>query len=192
MTERPTLLSQLRNTFDADHALALLKRAIATPSVTGQEAAFAALLKNELASIGAENITSNDFEPGRPNVWGGRRGRDGGDTLLLIGHTDTVQVRGSARNRSIHCPAPGGEPRVRLRPKPAAAQGSPVGPSSSCMSMRCIPGPHPFGVSRTARAPKRAKNGADLWLAAIRSACAPLLRAWASASVIIAVPSPAR
>jgi acetylornithine deacetylase len=94
MTERPTLLSQLRNTFDADHALALLKRAIATPSVTGQEAAFAALLKNELASIGAENITSNDFEPGRPNVWGGRRGRDGGDTLLFIGHTDTVQVRG--------------------------------------------------------------------------------------------------
>jgi acetylornithine deacetylase len=95
MTERsPTLLSQLREAFDADHALTLLRRAIATPSVTGEEAAFAALLKEELASIGAEDIRSSDFEPGRPNVWGRRRGRDGGDTLLLIGHTDTVQVQG--------------------------------------------------------------------------------------------------
>jgi acetylornithine deacetylase len=95
MTERsPTLLSQLRESFDTDHALAALRRAIATPSVTGQEAAFAALLKDELASIGAEDITSKEFEPGRPNVWGRRGGRDGGDTLLLIGHTDTVQVRG--------------------------------------------------------------------------------------------------
>jgi acetylornithine deacetylase len=95
MTERsPTLLSQLREAFDADNALALLRRAIATPSVTGQEAAFAAFLKDELASLGAEGITSNDFEPGRPNVWGRRRGQDGNDTLLLIGHTDTVQVRG--------------------------------------------------------------------------------------------------
>jgi acetylornithine deacetylase len=95
MTERsPTLLSQLREAFDAGHALALLRRAIATPSVTGQEAAFAALLKDELASIGAEGVTSSEFEPHRPNVWGRRGGRRGGDTLLLIGHTDTVHVRG--------------------------------------------------------------------------------------------------
>jgi len=60
MTERSsTVLSQLREAFDTDHALA---RAIATPSVTGQEAALAALLKGELALIGAEDITSKDFE----------------------------------------------------------------------------------------------------------------------------------
>jgi acetylornithine deacetylase len=95
MTEAsPVVLCQLREAFDGDHALALLTRAVATPSVTGQEAAFAALLKDELASIGAEDITSKDFEPGRPNVWARRRGQDGGDTLLLIGHTDTVHVRG--------------------------------------------------------------------------------------------------
>jgi acetylornithine deacetylase len=95
MTERsPTLLSQLREAFDADHALTLLRRAVATPSVTGEEVALATLLEEELASIGAEDIRSSDFEPGRPNVWGGRRGRDGGDTLLLIGHTDTVRVQG--------------------------------------------------------------------------------------------------
>jgi acetylornithine deacetylase len=90
----PSVLSLLREAFDGDHALALLTRAVATPSVTGQEAAFAALLKDELASIGAEDVTSKDFEPGRPNVWGRRPGRIGGDTLLLIGHTDTVHVRG--------------------------------------------------------------------------------------------------
>jgi acetylornithine deacetylase/succinyl-diaminopimelate desuccinylase-like protein len=31
---------------------------------------------------------------GRPNVWGLRKCRSGADTLLLVGHTDTVHVRG--------------------------------------------------------------------------------------------------
>ena len=35
-----------------------------------------------------------DFLPGRPNVWGERRGDGGGPRLLLAGHTDTVHVRG--------------------------------------------------------------------------------------------------
>jgi len=89
-----TMVARLREAFDADHALALLRRAIATPSVTGEEAAFAALLQDELESLGAEGIESREFEPGRPNVWGRRPGRPGAETLLLIGHTDTVHVRG--------------------------------------------------------------------------------------------------
>ena len=87
-------IARLREAFDQDHALALLRRAIATPSVTGGEGAFAAMLKDELVSIGAEGVVLREFARGRPNVWGLRRGRPGADTLLLAGHTDTVHVRG--------------------------------------------------------------------------------------------------
>ena len=79
---------------DKTHALALLRRAIATPSVTGEEAVFAAMMKDELVSIGAEGVALREFAPGRPNVWGLRKGRPGAGTLLMVGHTDTVHVRG--------------------------------------------------------------------------------------------------
>ncbi|HLW92893.1 MAG TPA: M20/M25/M40 family metallo-hydrolase [Roseiarcus sp.] len=88
------LIARLREAFDAEGALNLLKRAIGTPSVTGEEAAFAAMLAKELAALGAEDVTLKDFAPGRPNVSGLRKGRPGADTLLLIGHADTVHVRG--------------------------------------------------------------------------------------------------
>ncbi len=71
----------------------LLRRAVATPSVTGTEAAFAALLADECRALGL-TPTVTDFAPGRPNVWAVRRGTGGGRSLLLIGHTDTVHVRG--------------------------------------------------------------------------------------------------
>lgn len=88
------LIARLREAFDAQAALALLKRAIGAPSITGDEAAFAAMLAGELQALGAENVALWDFAPGRPNVSALRKGRPGGDTALLIGHTDTVHVRG--------------------------------------------------------------------------------------------------
>jgi acetylornithine deacetylase len=87
-------LARLQEALDKTHALALLRRAIATPSVTGEEAVFAAMMKDELVSIGAEAIALREFAPGRPNVWGLRKGRPGAGTLLVVGHTDTVHVRG--------------------------------------------------------------------------------------------------
>ncbi len=61
--------------------------------MTGDEANFALWLKGELDALGAESASS-EFAEGRPNVWGLRQGRSGADTILLIGHTDTVHVRG--------------------------------------------------------------------------------------------------
>jgi acetylornithine deacetylase len=88
------LIARLREAFQPDAALALLRRAIGTPSVTGNEAAFAALLAEELKALGAESVSAWDFAPGRPNVTALRKGQPGADTLLLVGHTDTVHVRG--------------------------------------------------------------------------------------------------
>jgi acetylornithine deacetylase len=88
-----SIIMRIREAFDAGHALGLLQKAISIPSVTGDEANFAGWLKEELAGLGVE-ASSAEFAEGRPNVWGLRQGRSGADTLLLIGHTDTVRTSG--------------------------------------------------------------------------------------------------
>jgi acetylornithine deacetylase len=93
MSDSSTMIAKIRETFDAHHALELLQKAISIPSVTGDEANFAGWLKEELTALGVE-ASSAEFAEGRPNVWGLRKGRSGADTLLLIGHTDTVHTRG--------------------------------------------------------------------------------------------------
>ncbi len=93
MSYSSTLVARIREAFDAGHALSLLQKAISIPSVTGNEAQFAGWLKQELVALGIE-ASSAAFAEGRPNVWGLRQGRSGVDTLLLIGHTDTVHTRG--------------------------------------------------------------------------------------------------
>ncbi len=86
--------SPLATAFDRDAALALLQGAIGRQSVTGNEANFATYLSDEMRRRGIEGVTSADFLPGRPNVWGERRGAGGGPRLLFVGHTDTVHVDG--------------------------------------------------------------------------------------------------
>jgi acetylornithine deacetylase len=92
----PTLVSRLWSFLNEDEALGLLQRFIGTPSVTGAEATFAHLLAAELRSLGAEQVTLVEFAPGRPNVRALLRGQQtgAGPCLLIIGHTDTVHVRG--------------------------------------------------------------------------------------------------
>ncbi|MEM7446094.1 MAG: M20/M25/M40 family metallo-hydrolase [Pseudomonadota bacterium] len=86
--------SDLRATLDETAAIALLKRAVARESITGNEANFAHLLASELEALGGVAVGRRDFVPGRPNVWGERRGAGGGNRLLFMGHTDTVHVQG--------------------------------------------------------------------------------------------------
>ncbi len=94
MTIEISLTERLKGVLDTEGALALLRRAIGTPSVTGAEAAFAGLLADELTALGAEQVILTEFAPGRPNVRGLLRGATSGPRLLLTGHTDTVHVRG--------------------------------------------------------------------------------------------------
>ena len=93
-------IERLREALDQGAALALLRRALAVPSVTGDEKAFAELLAEELRALGASNVVLKDFAPGRPNVCAQLRGKAGGPRLLLTGHTDTVHVRGWAEHWS--------------------------------------------------------------------------------------------
>jgi acetylornithine deacetylase len=93
MSDSSTVIAKIREAFDPRHALELLQKAISIPSVTGDEANFAGWLKAELTAVGVE-ASSAEFAEGRPNVWGLRKGRSASDTLLLIGHTDTVRTSG--------------------------------------------------------------------------------------------------
>ena len=74
-------------------AVETLQRAVRHASVTGEEAGFVGYLAGVLADLGIE-ATVRDFLPGRPNVWGIKRGEGNGPQLLLIGHTDVVHARG--------------------------------------------------------------------------------------------------
>ena len=79
---------------DPDYVVDLLKRAVATPSITGNEAAVARLFAHELEAIGLDRVELFDFEPGRPNVVGVLDGSSQGQTTMLAGHLDTVHVEG--------------------------------------------------------------------------------------------------
>lgn len=84
----------LENFLDRDDAIELLRGAIGRRSVTGEEANFVAYLRDQMAARGIGGVETADFLPGRPNVWGSRRGTGNGPRLLFIGHTDTVHVEG--------------------------------------------------------------------------------------------------
>ncbi|MGV1759697.1 M20 family metallopeptidase [Rhizobium sp. A22-96] len=88
------LTERLAAALDRDDAIALLRAAIGRESITGNEANFVSLLQAEMQSRGVENVQTADFLPGRPNVWGERKGAGGGKRLQFIGHTDTVHVDG--------------------------------------------------------------------------------------------------
>lgn len=88
------LTERLAAALDREDAIALLRAAIGRESITGNEANFVSLLKAEMQSRGVESVQMADFLPGRPNIWGERKGAGGGKRLQFIGHTDTVHVDG--------------------------------------------------------------------------------------------------
>lgn len=90
--------SRLRRVLDVDDAVALLRGAIGRNSITGNEANFVAYLNEQMRARALTAIETTDFLPGRPNIWGERRGNGGGKRLLFIGHTDTVHVDGWAEH----------------------------------------------------------------------------------------------
>lgn len=98
MKDTSNLASRLREVLDADDAVALLRGAIGRNSITGNEANFVAYLNEQMRARALTAIETADFLPGRPNIWGERRGNGGGKRLLFIGHTDTVHVDGWAEH----------------------------------------------------------------------------------------------
>lgn len=87
------LLQTLSVALDMADALALLRKSIQRQSVTPNEVQFVDFLHGELEAIGATGITREAFEPGRTNLTGLRSGQPNSQTVMLIGHTDTVHVR---------------------------------------------------------------------------------------------------
>ncbi len=74
---------------DAQSLVDLVVAAVAVPSVTPDEARFAAWVRDELARGGWDEVELRDAEPGRPNVYAAS-GAGAGRSLVLAGHLDTV------------------------------------------------------------------------------------------------------
>lgn len=93
MSGKNDLLERLSGALNMTDALMLLRKSIQRQSVTPNEAAFEDFLHGELEAIGATGIARQPFEPGRTNLTGLRSGAPNTQTVMLIGHTDTVHVR---------------------------------------------------------------------------------------------------
>ncbi len=94
MSENP-LLERLTAAQNAQSDVALLREALAIDSVTGNESQFARFLETQLSELGlATGIGA--FEDTRENVWGVLP--NDGPNLMVLGHTDTVHVRGWAEH----------------------------------------------------------------------------------------------
>ena len=93
MTENAPLIDRFRSTVDRDALVALLQAAVSRESITGNEANFVDFLEEQMNDLRLDPQRA-DFLPGRPNIWGERKGAGDGGRLLFMGHTDTVHVRG--------------------------------------------------------------------------------------------------
>jgi acetylornithine deacetylase len=94
MTRRAASFDLPEGAIDEGRALQTLENAVRRPSITGNEAGFAGDLAGLMSEVGVTPVRCSEFAPGRPNVWGVKRGRGGGRCPMLIGHTDVVDVPG--------------------------------------------------------------------------------------------------
>ncbi|MXZ76477.1 MAG: M20 family metallopeptidase [Gemmatimonadetes bacterium] len=90
-----SLCGKLRLFQDTLADVALLRDALAIDSVTGGETPFARFLEKQLSGLGL-HTGMGTFEGQRENVWGVLH--SDGPNLMVLGHTDTVHVRGWAEH----------------------------------------------------------------------------------------------
>jgi acetylornithine deacetylase len=94
MTLDASIRQRILDAVDEDVVVGLLQAAIGIPSVTGDEAALASWLRDQLVRLGADETDTFDFSPGRPDVWGRFKGGRDGPRLLFAAHLDTVHAQG--------------------------------------------------------------------------------------------------
>lgn len=87
-------LDRLWASLDRETATELFRGAVRHESVTGNEMNMVAYLETEMRKLGLSALATAEFLPGRPNIWGERKGAGEGKRLLFIGHTDVVHVEG--------------------------------------------------------------------------------------------------
>ena len=77
---------------DPESLVELVRDAVRIPSVTGEESEFAGWVAGRLSAGGWDEVRRAEVAPGRPNVYGFAGAPDGGRSLVLAGHLDTVAV----------------------------------------------------------------------------------------------------
>lgn len=88
----PDLIAKLRLALDEQGATELLAAAVSAASVTGNEARMVQVLRPVMERLNLSPIVE-EFSPGRPNIYGLRKGSSQGSKLAFFGHTDVVHAR---------------------------------------------------------------------------------------------------
>ena len=88
----PQLIEKLRLALDEQGATELLAAAVSAASVTGNEALMVQVLRPVMERLNLLPI-EEEFSPGRPNIYGVRKGSSEGPKLTFLGHTDVVHAR---------------------------------------------------------------------------------------------------
>ena len=88
----PELIEKLRLALDEQGATELLAAAVSAASVTGNEALMVQVLRPVMERLNLLPI-EEEFSPGRPNIYGVRKGSSEGPKLTFLGHTDVVHAR---------------------------------------------------------------------------------------------------
>ncbi len=96
--KEPTILDQWIDEH-REEQIDFTRRLVATPSpnLPGDERAVAEVVVSELKRLGLTDIEVAAQKPHRPNVICRHRGRGGGPTLMLCGHSDTKPIGDASR-----------------------------------------------------------------------------------------------
>jgi acetylornithine deacetylase len=92
----PALRERILEAVDADHALELVRALVRAPSEGDDEHFLTGILAGELNALGFRDVAVDEVERSRANARGLRRGEGGGQSLLLLGHLDTLATGGWA------------------------------------------------------------------------------------------------
>ena len=81
----------MKHFLDESLAIDILRKAVATASITGAEAKMVEMLHPIMERLRLSPIIE-EFLPGRPNIYGVRTGENSGPRLAFLGHTDVVHA----------------------------------------------------------------------------------------------------
>jgi acetylornithine deacetylase len=91
-----SIVDRIRTSVHAgsDASVKLLQQIVRIPSITGGEGAVAEFVGEKLRNLGFHDVNVEEFSAGRSNAWGVLPGQEAGQSVMFLGHLDTVNADG--------------------------------------------------------------------------------------------------
>lgn len=82
------------NKINENEVIDFFQKSIQIQSITKNEKKFSELIFEKMQDIGFDKLEKFDFKPGRPDIFGITNKTSDSNTLMFVGHTDTVHIKG--------------------------------------------------------------------------------------------------